>query len=780
MKNYLDLIPIFSKIHHKQTMLTRICIALAVFLVTVIFGFADMHLEGQKTQQLQTSGNWHYYFEDIDEKTATLISARPEVEVSGWHDIVNAKYGYLYDGNPVSISAQEEKVFNDIFLGDIIEGSYPSSSNEIAISLKMKNSKNVDIGEKIELVMPNSKVVLLTVTGIFEDTARLASDNDFLVVLTPEELQVLEKYSNSIIDEKQYVVQYSLLCDMSEVNDEIMAQYQISEDQITINSALLGMLGQIDSSYASQIYLVAIVLFLIVMLTGIMMISSSLNSNIMQRSEFFGMMRCLGATKKQIMKFVRREALHWCKIAIPVGVVLGIVIVWILSAIMKAISPERFSYMPIFGVSWMSILAGILMGMITVLLAARSPAKKAAKVSPLEAISGNVQLVRVKKRGVKTKLFKIETLLGIHHAKSSRKNYILMTGAFAISIILFLCFSTLIDFMNHAMTPLKPWTPDFSVVSSANTCFVDKSLVGKIEKNTSVKNVYGRMFNYDVPFRLNGQSHSSNLISYEELQFSWAEDKLLEGSLMNVMQENQVLFIYNENLPVHVGDVISLMFASGEKELTVGGILSDSPLARDGNTETIICSEKTFEKLTGSNNYTIIDIQFKNNASDEDVFFIQSLFEGNVDFVDQRAENQEARNIYLSFSFFVYSFLFIIIMITVFNIINTVSMGVSARVKQYGTMRAIGMSDHQLVKMVMAEAATYAIGGSIVGCIIGLPLHMVIYLSMITTVWGDPWKIPYTVVGVIVTIVLTTTVFAAYIPSKCIHNLSIVETINAQ
>lgn len=53
-----------------------------------------------------------------------------------------------------------------------------------------------------------------------------------------------------------------------------------------------------------------------------------------QRTEFFGLMRCVGATPKQIMKFVRKEALNWCKFAIPIGIITGVLIIWILCALL--------------------------------------------------------------------------------------------------------------------------------------------------------------------------------------------------------------------------------------------------------------------------------------------------------------------------------------------------------------------------------------------------------------------------------------------------------------
>ena len=104
-----------------------------------------------------------------------------------------------------------------------------------------------------------------------------------------------------------------------------------------------GIQGQFAGAGVKQIYLVAFWLSLIVMLTCILMISSSLNTNVMQRTQFFGLLRCQGATKKQVMRLVRCEALHWCRRAIPAGAALSVIIVWILSAVMRRVSPQRFS-----------------------------------------------------------------------------------------------------------------------------------------------------------------------------------------------------------------------------------------------------------------------------------------------------------------------------------------------------------------------------------------------------------------------------------------------------
>lgn len=780
MKHYLKLVPISAKIHRKQSKMTRICITLAVLLVAVMFGLADMYLQGVTRHEMEESGNWHYEFHSIDTQTASFISARPDVEIAGWHNTISSEAGYSIKEQTISISAQERKVFEDIFLNGITEGEYPDTPNEIAVSSSFKNTASVSLNETIALCKPDGNTTDYLIVGFLNDTetSRLITGNTPIVVMTPEGLGTLA-VNNAI---ENYVIQFSRLCNIPDIINDIKAGNNLSDEQITENIPLLSIQGQLEGKTGvNQIYQVAFILSVIVMLTCILMISSSLNSNVAERTEFFGMLRCLGATKRQIMRFVRLEGLYWCKTAIPIGIIFSVVIVWILSAAMRVINPQWFSSMPILGISWISVIASILLGLLTVLLAARSPAKRAAKVSPLTAVSGNAGQTASFRKAANTTAFKIETALGIHHAKAKKKNYILMTGAFAVCITLFLTFSTLVDFMKNAFVP-PIYTPELSIASETNTCSIFNELLEQIKQNDVVKRAYGRMFAYEVPAENNGKNYNANLISYEENQFRWAADSLIAGSIETVMQqENQVLFVQTGNIDVQVGDNISLTINNRPQIVTVAGILSDSPLARVEGTETFFCSEATFTALTGETGYTIIDIQFENNASSEDVKAIESIFSNSgVIFSDSLSQIQQQRNLYHTFAILVYGFLSIIVAITIFHIMNTISMGAATKMKEYGAMRAIGMSNRQLVKMIIAEAGTYAINGVIWGCIIGLPMHWIIYVSLITNIWRTAWNVPFIPLILIIAIVLSASLLAVREPAKRLQRMSIVENISAQ
>ena len=142
-----------------------------------------------------------------------------------------------------------------------------------------------------------------------------------------------------------------------------------------------------DSAMGQSLLLTAGVLCLLILAAGVLMISGSINSSVAQRTQFFGMMRCIGMSSRQIRRFVRLEALSWCRTAVPAGLALGILTTWALCAALRFLVGEEFSRIPLFGVSLSGIISGILVGVITVLLAAGAPARRAAKVPPAAAVS---------------------------------------------------------------------------------------------------------------------------------------------------------------------------------------------------------------------------------------------------------------------------------------------------------------------------------------------------------------------------------------------------------
>lgn len=537
----------------------------------------------------------------------------------------------------------------------------------------------------------------------------------------------------------------------------------------------------LGSSMGQTLLSVAVVLFLLILIAGVLMISSSMNSSVAQRIQFFGMMRCIGMSKQQIIRFVRLEALNWCKTAIPIGLVSGVVATWGLCAVLRFVVKEEFSDIPLFGISIFGIAGGIFVGLITVLIAANAPAKHAAKVSPITAVSGNAGHEKTMRHSPYAGFGKIEFLLGVRHAISGKKNLFLMTGSFALSIILFLSFSVMVNFVD-CLIPQSAATSDIDIASAGGNT-IPRELLTSIRGMDGVKEVYGRRNVSDVSAKLNDDANFSgtvDLISYDDfdLQCLKEDSALKRGSDLSKVSgdSNFVLATSDQDSTWKIGDTVQI----GDKTLTIAGLLKNDPFSENGLTNgklTLITSDETFVRLTGEEGYSLVQIQTTGDVTDENVQAIQNSVDQTYSFRDKRDERTTGT--YMAFVFCVYAFLAIIALVTLMNIVNSISMSVSARMKQYGAMRAVGMDERQMAKMIACEAFTYAVLGCVVGCAIGLPLSKSLYDFLIAEHFpSSVWQFPTTYLGVILLFVSIAAIAAVYTPAKRIHNMSITATIN--
>lgn len=779
MKSYLDLIPISAKVHRKQTRMTRLCIIISVFLIAAIFSMADMFLQSQKKQAVQSDGAWHVAFKELNEEQIALLKARPEVEAASRYAATNYRLDmdYKIDGTQTVLCGFDETFF-ELFPGiHLVDGTFPMKDNEALVSQSVRDRLNLSEGDTIEMTTPDGDLHF-QISGFTEDTANMLKNGAFGVFLNTD--AYLSCFRDATLEEDiVYYVEFVPGCRILKSLKDICGKLGISQDQVSENAKLMGLLLQSKNNYILTLYLIAVILAVLVAFSGMLMILGSLNSNVAQRTEFFGMMRCLGATGKQVRHFVRREALSWCRTAIPTGLGASLVTVWILCGALKSISPTYFGEMPAFGISWIGLVSGCVIGLLTVLAASRTPAKKAARVSPLAAVSGNADTVFAAKKAANTRWLHVETALGIHHATGSKKNLFLLTASFAFSIILFLSFSTGVDFMQHALTPMRPYTPDVSVVSPDNGCMIPDSLLEELKGNPSVKRIFGRSFAYDLVVNLQDENKKANLISYEDYQFGWAEGDMQQGSMERVKDGEGVLLVEKAGFSAEVGDEIQIETQLGTKKVPIMGILSYAPFDSGKETGTLICSESLFRRLTGEKGYTILDIQLR-DLSDSIIEDIRNVAGNSYNFSDQRTSNREVRAVYYSFALFIYGFLAIVALIAVFNIINSIGMSVSARMYQYGAMRAIGTSIRQLKSMIAAEAATYLVWGFLMGLAVGLPLHRFLYRQIITSRWGDVWSMPIPEFSIITSVMIFSAVIAIIGPIRRISRMSVVETISEQ
>ena len=775
MKSYLSLIPISAKVRKQQNRMTVLCIIIAVFLVTAIFSVADMMIRTESDFMINNHGNWHIAIKNISQDDADEISNRSDVTAVGAASQFNfeGEQPYRINKKRTVLYGTDEAYIVQISNG-IVEGTFPENDTEVMLTPNAVTALGVQIGDKVTLHTPAGDRIF-TISGFGTDDENYYNNQTYLVgsYLTQNAFTSVMAQNEVTNNELTYYVQFESATKAANAKRELQTQYQLPDESISENTGVMGMSGQSNSTAMQSIYGLAAILFVLVLLAGILMISGSMNSMIAQRTQFFGMLRCIGASHVQIIRFVRLEALNWCKIAVPIGVFFGTIISWIICATLHYGIGGEFSTTPVFQISPVGLISGVVVGVVTVFLAAQSPAKRAAKVSPISAVSGNIDNKVSANHAIKFNLGKIDNSLGFHRAIEKKKNWFLMTASFALTIMLFFSFSVILDFAKQLVPSQNVTSADIALSSYANKLDIERSLVDEIKKIDGVANAYGSSYMENIPATSSraGIDHI-NIVSYDDTLLDYSKESIAQGALDTVYGDsNKVATVYNRNNSLRIGDTIQ--FAGEEVEITCTlsqGLFGDDLI--------IICSQETFDRIMGNTKYGLIGIQLDSNATEETIAEIRSLENDDIIITDQRESNKQNNATYLAVRIVCYGFLAIVGIISLFNIVNSISMSVSARIKQYGAMRAVGMDNRQLKRMISAEAYTYAISGLIVGCGIGLPLSRFLYNRLIAHYFGIEWSFPILRFGIVVAFIFISAIVSVYAPAKRIRNMAITETIN--
>ena len=200
-----------------------------------------------------------------------------------------------------------------------------------------------------------------------------------------------------------------------------------SEIEVYINEDLLRFEGVLSESTLGVLYGIASVIIVIIIVSSVFVIRNSFSISVSEKTKQYGMLASVGATKKQIKRSVLLEGLYIGIVAIPLGILLGIVAIIILLWIVNLLIGDMMEGTEfVYNVPGMAILISVVISGITIFLSCLIPAIKASKIPPIEAIRGTDD-IKIKTRKIKTskltkKLFGIGGVIARKNLKRNRKN----------------------------------------------------------------------------------------------------------------------------------------------------------------------------------------------------------------------------------------------------------------------------------------------------------------------------------------------------------------------
>ena len=208
------------------------------------------------------------------------------------YDAVN--YGldedYFIGSHRLCICGADEAFVTGIF-DYITEGRFPGKADEMLLTENAASIYGISVGDSVTIQTPDGKMAF-TVSGFMgEGSARLY---DAVVALLPYEV-FREQFG---VRETEYYIRLRDGVNARRFIADLKEQGGCTDAQLSENTALLGITGNSSNDFMGGLYLVAFVLFLLVLFAGVLMITGSINSSVAQCTRFFGMLRCIGASRK--------------------------------------------------------------------------------------------------------------------------------------------------------------------------------------------------------------------------------------------------------------------------------------------------------------------------------------------------------------------------------------------------------------------------------------------------------------------------------------------------
>ncbi len=235
-------------------------------------------------------------------------------------------------------------------------------------------------------------------------------------------------------------------------------------------------------------------------------------------------------------------------------------------------------------------------------------------------------------------------------------------------------------------------------------------------------------------------------------------------------------------LNVEAGASIRILGSSGSPvELTVSGIIDQPPMKGDMRAlaPVVIAGEQTFERITGRSGYSLLGIELADGAVlEQAVSDLEGLSAegGDIKVTDHQLSYRRQRELIRQMEILFFGLVTVVSLIGMINIINTINTNIILRVKEFGTLRAVGMTGRQLKIMVVTEGIITALAAVLFGSIAGIGLSR-LFFSNINTVQSIVWTVPWRSIAAAGAAAIALGALSSLPPFKRINRLTVVDAI---
>lgn len=843
------------RLNKKRTLVTIIGIILSTALITgvatLVSSFRSTIIEYEK----QDSGDYHYVFYNVPVDDLKYIKNNRNVE-----DVyLNEDLGYsLLDGSKnedkpyLYLKAYSKGSIEKLGI-ELKEGRLPENDNEVVISSHIKSNGGVEykIGDELDLKLgerisdgesldqgkaldeersesfvlrneKNYKIVGIIERPNFDIEPYTAPGYTVLTILNENDikgsLNVYVRYK----DVKKHLATTAQIIGIdeqvlkrisdpsngmiSESDTEILgnAKYVFSKNDSLIRWENL----EFKEATRNVLYTVSAIVIVIIIVTSVFCIRNSFEISITEKTRQYGMLASVGATSKQIRKNVLYEGLILGLIGVPVGILSGLIAIFVLLKVISHILKSFLGFEFIFTTNLSAIAISILLAGITIYLSARKSAKKASKISPIEAIR-NTDDIKIKAKKLRTPRI-IKSLFGVggdisyKNLKRNRKKYRTTVISIIVSVSIFIAMSAFIEYA-FGTTSVYYKDYDYNLIVNGRTSEINQLL--EIAKNDTVKKysinrdlvaeVAGRELRNHYTsekksvdeslgmINSNDEKDYANLVavgkdeymrflSKNGLKYDDVKDKVILNDSAKTYVDSKKAYSMYRIYDYKKGDHISASIDGKSSDLEIAAIVDSVPMGPYYSNGMFIVSDEFFDKYKSKEDMSVSLYMDSSNPNELEEIVRKSNIGSYVENIETIAKEQNA--MMLAISIFLYGFIAVISLIGVTNIFNTITTNMELRQKEFANLKSIGMTKKEFNRMIRLESVLYGSKALVIGIPIGVGLSYLLFKAFGIS-YEMTYELPFKAIGISIVVVAILIWVIMRFSLKKINKQNIIETI---
>lgn len=819
------------KENKRRTLITILGVIISVAMLTAVSTLGVSFMSLLQQQEIADNGEWHVLYKNVNEEQLAKIHADQNTKSM----ILSRDSGYSYleesENNlkPYLFVREYNQAGFENFPIELIEGKMPTNENELIISEHIETNAGVkfEIGDTLTLevgeravannheYLDQSRSLRTTEEDLNVETLSDTETKQFTIVgvmkrplwepITAPGYTVLTHLPENYLANSE-TINVSVI--WHKVNRSALnATEQLGETlkigEYSLNSSLLRYYGLInDGNVRKTLFSLMAIIMSVIVVGSVSLIYNAFAISVSERSRHLGMLSSVGATKKQKRNSVFFEGAVIGLISIPLGIISGLVGIGVTFYFINPLIRDSLGMAGKLTVmvTPMSLVAACLVSLITIFISTYIPAKRASKVSAIDAIR---QTMDVKMTGKKLKtsrlvrgIFGIEAEFGLKNLKRNKRRYSVVVFSLVVSIVLFLTVSFFTEQIRKTagytqsginydirMSSLirdgseHSFSDEFIHSVTSLEEIIDYNLVQEIGVNIETSLNEDQVPDQLKQFVGNGKYDSyinMHVLERAKLQ-EYAEDinvdytnLIVEGKMTGIIINRAITHgeKRGESIAIKMdpGDSLELSYDDWRADtqiplgdLEVVALANKLPLGIEVGYQgslNMVISEETFAQLTKDNLITEATFALYLTSSDPLAVHekLMDLKASNMYINNHHKVRQEEEQFLLLISVFIYGFIILITTISVANIFNTISTSISLRKQEFAMLKSVGMTPKGFNKMINYESIFYGIKSLLYGLPISIGVMYLIYNAMGLS-FEYPFELPwltilYTFVGV--------------------------------